>query len=96
MENEKYKLQHWNAEEKKQYIIRLNKIQGQIRGIAKMLEENRDREDILIQLSSANQSIKGLGQKILTNKIKEKIESQKDQENYDFIDETMNALKKFI
>ena len=63
-----------------------------------MLEENRPYEDVLIQLSSINQSVKGLGQKILINHMKESIKNSKslDYEDYHFIDETMNSLKKFI
>jgi DNA-binding FrmR family transcriptional regulator len=46
-------------------IKRLKRIEGQIRGIAKMVEENKSCEDILIQISSAKSALHKAGQVIL-------------------------------
>lgn len=46
-------------------ILRLKKIEGQIRGIQKMLEERRYCVDILIQLSAAGGAIKKVENSIL-------------------------------
>lgn len=53
--------------EKKDTIKRLNVIEGQIRGIKQMVEEERDCDDILIQISAATKSLKSLGNKMLKN-----------------------------
>ena len=52
---------------KKTINTRLNRIDGQIHGIKKMVEEDRYCDDILIQLSAVNKSIKSLANYILEN-----------------------------
>ena len=44
---------------------RLRKIEGQIRGIIKMVEDDKNCEDILIQISSAKSALHKAGQVIL-------------------------------
>jgi len=44
---------------------RLRKIEGQIRGIIKMVEDDKSCEDILIQISSAKSALHKAGQVIL-------------------------------
>ncbi len=44
---------------------RLRKIEGQIRGIIKMIEEDKSCEDILIQIGSAKAALHKTGQVVL-------------------------------
>lgn len=44
---------------------RLKKIEGQIRGIMKMIEDDKSCEDILIQIGSAKSALHKTGQVIL-------------------------------
>ena len=46
-------------------INRLKRIEGQIRGLIKMVEEDKSCEDILIQISSAKSALHKTGQVIL-------------------------------
>ena len=46
-------------------VNRLKRIEGQVRGLIKMVEENKDCEDILIQISSAKSALHKTGQVIL-------------------------------
>ena len=56
---------HREAEEKKAICNRLNRIEGQIRGIKKMVEEDSYCNDILVQLSAVENSIKSLSNHVL-------------------------------
>ena len=49
-------------EDKKTVLNRLNRLEGQIRGIHKMISDERDCEDIVIQLSA----VKAGADKIMT------------------------------
>ena len=49
-----------NINEKKLIINRLNRISGQIKGISKMVEEDAYCNDLLIQLSAVEKSVKSL------------------------------------
>ena len=44
---------------------RLKRIEGQVRGLIKMVDENRECEDILVQISSAKSALHKTGQAIL-------------------------------
>ena len=48
------------ADEKKAIVNRLSRIEGQIRGIKKMMQEDSTTNDILTQVSSVQNSLKGL------------------------------------
>ncbi len=54
-----------SAEEKKYLRTRLNTIEGQIKGISRMVDEDKHCDDILIQLSAVSKSIKSLSADIL-------------------------------
>ncbi len=51
----------------KNLISRLNRIEGQIKGIKKMLEDNRYCGDILIQVSAVEKGLENFGYIILQN-----------------------------
>ncbi len=49
------------TEDEKKYLkTRLNTVEGQIRGVSKMVEEDKYCNDILIQLLAINKSIKSI------------------------------------
>lgn len=52
------------AEEQK-VINRLKRIEGQVRGIQKMVEEDRYCIDILVQISAINSALKNTGMQLL-------------------------------
>ena len=56
---------HRTEEEKKYLRTRLNTIEGQIRGVSKMVDEDKYCNDILTQLLAINKSIKSLSTDIL-------------------------------
>ncbi|MGI8988676.1 MAG: metal-sensitive transcriptional regulator [Bryobacteraceae bacterium] len=48
-------------------LKRLRRIEGQIRGLQKMVEEDRYCADIMIQISSVQQALRGLGRVLMRN-----------------------------
>ncbi len=48
---------------------RINRIVGQLRGIQRMIEEKRDCNDILQQISAVKKAIDGLSKEIAVNDI---------------------------
>ncbi len=42
-------------------IRRLRRVEGQVRGIQQMLEENRDCRDVVTQMSAANKALEQAG-----------------------------------
>lgn len=81
--------------EKKTINNRLNRIEGQIRGIKKMVEEDRYCDDILIQLSAVNKSIKSLANYILENHMYNCVTNEFEKGNLEIIDEVVNLFRRF-
>ena len=48
-------------------VKRLKRIEGQIRGIQKMIEEERDCESVITQLAAARSALEGVGALVLSN-----------------------------
>src|SRR5215210_9435376 len=49
---------------------RLRRIEGQVRGLQKMVEEERYCADVLMQLSSVQEALRGVGRSMLYNHLK--------------------------
>jgi len=56
--------------DKKKYIDRLNRIEGQARGLKKMVSEDRDCMDVLKQISATIGALRSLGIVILEEHLK--------------------------
>ncbi|OMH40936.1 metal-sensitive transcriptional regulator [Desulfurobacterium indicum] len=57
-------------EEKKKVIQRLKRIEGQIRGLQRMIEEGEHCEDVLIQLSAVKSAIESLSVAVMGSYLK--------------------------
>ena len=82
-------------EEKKNLIHRLNRISGQVKGITKMIEDNRYCKDILIQLSAIDKSIKSLANVILDDHMHSCLIENIEKKNYQVVDEIVDLFKRF-
>ena len=84
-----------SEEEKKKLNNRLNRIEGQVRGVKKMIEEDRYCDDVLIQLSAIDKSIKSLANHILENHMYTCVLKDLEKGNYEIIDEVVNLFRRF-
>lgn len=51
-------------------LMRLRRIEGQVRGLQKMVEEDRYCADILAQISSVHEALRGVGRELLRNHLR--------------------------
>lgn len=51
-------------------LKRLRRIEGQVRGLQKMIEEDRYCADILMQVSSVQEALRGVGRELMRNHLK--------------------------
>ncbi|MBQ6624685.1 MAG: metal-sensing transcriptional repressor [Clostridia bacterium] len=84
-----------SPEEKKLIINRLNRINGQINGINRMIENDAYCNDVLIQLSAVKNSIKSLSTHILENHLYTCITRDLENGDLDSIDELISLFKRF-
>jgi DNA-binding FrmR family transcriptional regulator len=80
-------------------IVRLKRIEGQIRGVQKMIEDKRYCIDILTQLSSVVGAIRSVEENILDRHLKGCVQQSftkgNSHERQAKIDEVIEVLKKF-
>lgn len=84
-----------SPQEKKLIINRLNRINGQINGINRMIENDAYCNDVLIQLSAVKNSIKSLSTHILENHLYTCITRDLENGDLDSIDELISLFKRF-
>jgi DNA-binding FrmR family transcriptional regulator len=51
-------------------LKRLKRIEGQVRGLQKMVEEDRYCADVLVQVSSVQEALRAVGRELLRNHLK--------------------------
>jgi len=81
-------------EEKESVVNRLKRIEGQVRGIQRMVEEDRYCVDILVQISAINAALKKVGFSVTERHMKHCIShAVKDGEGELAIEELLNVMK---
>lgn len=90
------KTQIISEERKVEAALRLNRIEGQIRGLKKMVEEGRPCVEVLTQLASVQEALRGLTKLMMRNYLEncasQAIRSRSGDEIYD---ELMDVIFKF-
>jgi len=51
-------------------LKRLRRIEGQVRGLQKMIDEDRYCADIMVQISSVHEALRGVGRELMRNHLK--------------------------
>jgi DNA-binding FrmR family transcriptional regulator len=59
-----------DQEIKRAVLTRLRRIEGQVRGLQKMVEEERYCADVLMQVSSVQEALRGVSRSLLHNHLK--------------------------
>ena len=83
-----------DKEEKKQLTKRLNIIEGQIRVIKQMIEDDRYCDDVLTQMLAVNKALESLENVILEKHLERCIAKQIKEGNVEVTEEIMNLFKK--
>lgn len=82
--------------EYKDLINRLNRIEGQIRGIKGMVEKDAYCIDILTQVAAANAALNSFNKVLLGNHIKTCVTDDIKEGNNEKVDELVETLKKLM
>lgn len=82
--------------EKQQIKNRLRRIEGQIRGLEKMVEDDRYCVDVLIQISAVQAALKKVGFTLLERHAKTCVASSiKEDSGKEMIDELMKVIQQY-
>ena len=82
--------------EKKAVVNRLKRIEGQVRGIQRMVEADRYCVDVLVQISAIDAALKKVGFSLLEHHTKHCVtDAVKSGDGNHAIEELMDVIKQF-
>lgn len=85
---------------KEQADARLSRIEGQVRGLRRMIGEDRYCVDVLQQIASVHEALRGVGklmvQRYLENCATEGIRSEDPEERQETYDELLKVIYRFV
>ena len=85
-----------DEKEKKDLMNRLKRIEGQVRGVEGMLEEDAYCTDILIQVSAITSALNSFNKVLLANHMRTCVADNIRQGNDEIIDELVVTLQKLM
>ena len=91
---ERHKRTPRDEAELRQLKNRLSRMQGQLSGIGRMLDENRYCGDILIQIAAGEKALQGFGYLILQEHMRTCMAEDIEAGRKETIDEVVDLIKK--
>lgn len=91
-----HKTKERSAEEYKCLIHRLNRIEGQIRGIRGMVEKSAYCPDILAQVAAANAALNAFSRELLAEHIRTCVAQDVRQGREETLDELVATIQKLM
>lgn len=80
MQNSNRKAHAVDQNLKEANLKRLRRIEGQVRGIAKMVEDEKYCADIIVQIASVQEALRGVGRNLMKNHLEHCIHHSGDYE----------------
>lgn len=96
MEHENERHSHHSEKTKSDLITRLNRIEGQIRGIKNLIEKDTYCDDVLNQIAAAQSALNSVGKLLLTNHMKTCVVERIQEGDHDVIEELMKTMGKLM
>ncbi|MCR8657044.1 metal-sensitive transcriptional regulator [Paenibacillus endoradicis] len=87
---------HHSNEEKRKLVSRLNRIEGQIRGIKSMIEKDTYCDDVLNQISAAQSALGSTAKLLLEAHMKSCIVDRIEAGEHEVIDELLVTVAKLM
>lgn len=84
------------AEDKVRILNRLKRIEGQVRGIGRMVEEDKYCIDVLTQISASTSSLRAVGLLVLQDHIRGCVIEGDPDDREATLDELNRAIERFV
>lgn len=91
-----HKTKKRSEQEYRQLMNRLNRIEGQVRGIKGMLEKDAYCTDILVQVAAVNAALNSFNKVLLANHIRTCVADDIREGKDDTVDELVETLQKLM
>ena len=90
------RMKHRSEKETKDLVTRLNRVEGQIRGIRNMVEEERYCVEILNQVSAVQAALNGFSKELLASHIHSCVVEDIQAGKIEVVDELCETIKKLM
>ena len=90
------KTKHRDDEELRKLMNRLNRVEGQVRGVKKMLGEEQYCVDILTQVSAIQAALNAFNKELLSSHIHSCVVEEIQKGNTEVVDELCESIKKLM
>ena len=90
------KTKHRDDEELRKLMNRLNRVEGQVRGVKKMLEEEQYCVDILTQVSAIQAALNAFNKELLSSHIHSCVVEEIQKGNTEVVDELCESIKQLM
>ncbi|WP_240421130.1 metal-sensitive transcriptional regulator [Paenibacillus periandrae] len=87
---------HHSDQVKSSLTTRLNRIEGQIRGVKGMIERDTYCDDVLNQIAAIQSALNGVGKILLEGHMKSCLVERLEQGDTDVIDELLKTMGKLM
>lgn len=87
---------HHSEKEKSNLLSRLNRIEGQVRGIKGMIEKDIYCDDVLNQIASVQSALNGVGKLLLEHHMKSCVIERLQEGDTDVLDELLTTMNKLM
>lgn len=85
-----------HKETREDVLKRLNRLEGQVKGVAKMINEDADCEKVLVQILAVEGAIKNIGKMIIKSHLCHCVKDATEKGNVDILDSFSKIVDKFI
>ncbi|WP_135550062.1 metal-sensitive transcriptional regulator [Paenibacillus cymbidii] len=87
---------HHSEKTKLQLIQRLNRIEGQVRGVKGLIEKDTYCDDVLNQIASIQSALNGLGKQLLEHHLKSCVVERIEEGDHDVLNELLVTVSKLM
>jgi DNA-binding FrmR family transcriptional regulator len=77
-------------------LNRLKRLEGQIRGLQSMIEQDKECEEVLTQVMAAKSALDQVGLHIIRHAMHECLLEDEDQSRDELIDNALNVFLKYV
>lgn len=87
---------HHSPAVKKNLTTRLNRIEGQIRGIKGMIEKDVYCDDVITQISAVQSALNGVSKLLLEGHLKHCVVERVQEGDQEVVDELLTTIKRLM
>ena len=90
------RMSHHSEKTKKNLVTRLNRIEGQIRGIKRLIEADTYCDDVITQISASQAALNGVAKILLEAHMKECVVNRIQEGDMEVLDEVLVTIQKLM